>query len=139
MEQERKTCKQRWAGEKNSTIRDLKKLWKLYQKDSEASDPDLGRFTEYGLAFDYVAPGTFKDQKEGYWRYQISYGGPSEEFRFYSSAPQFEPYRLTYVFMDWYDGHERALTGNDLALLLEIWNDFQETGTVEHVFNEATK
>lgn len=139
MEQERKSCKQRWASEKNGTIRTLKKLWRLYQKDPEASDDDLGRFNEYGLAFDYVAPGTFDNQKEGYWRYQISYGGPSEEFRFYASSHQFEPYRITYVFMDWYDGHERALTGDDLALLLEIWNDFRETGTVEHAFREATK
>lgn len=136
---EKQTCKQRWAKEKNSTIRTLRTLWRLNQKDPEASHPDLGRFDEYGLAFDYVAPGTFNGQKEGYWCYQIAYGGPSEEFRFYASAPQFEPYRLTYVFMDWYDGHERPLVGNDLALLTEIWQDFQETGTVEHAFREATK
>lgn len=135
---EKQTCKQRWAKEKNVTIHDLRKLWKLNQKDPEAYDPDLGSFNEYGLAFDYVAPGTFTGQLEGYWRYQISYGGPSEEFRFYASAPQFPPYRLTFVFMDWGDGHERALTGKDLALLLEIWQDFQGTGTVEHVFKEAT-
>ena len=46
---------------------------------------DIGTFWEYGLALDYVAPGTFKDQKQGYFRYQISVGGPSEEFRFYAN------------------------------------------------------
>jgi len=29
------------------------------------------------LSFDYVEPNTFNDQKEGYWRWQFSWGGPS--------------------------------------------------------------
>lgn len=39
-------------------------------------------FDEYALSFDYVEPDTFDDQDRGYFRYQISYGGPSEEVRF---------------------------------------------------------
>lgn len=42
------------------------------------------RFNEYALCFDYVASGTFSDQEEAYFRYQISWGGPSEELRFLS-------------------------------------------------------
>lgn len=134
---EKQTCKQRWTKEKNSTIRTLKKLWKLYCKDPEASDDDLGSFMEYGLSFDYVAPKTFKDQKEGYWRYQIAYGGPSEEFRFYSSSPDSEPYRITYVFMDWFDGYERKLGGKDLVLLSEIWSFFEDIGSTQSEYDKA--
>ena len=33
------------------------------------------------LGFDYVEPHTFQDQLEGYWRWQFSWGGPSDELR----------------------------------------------------------
>ena len=33
------------------------------------------------LCFDYVKPHSFKDQVEGYWRMQLSWGGPSDELR----------------------------------------------------------
>ena len=114
------TCKERWPGEKDSTIKTLRQLWQLYQKDSEASDPDLGRFDEYGLSFDYVAPSTFNGQTRGYFRYQLSWGGPSDEFRFYTDE-NLDPYRVEYWFLDWFDGHGRKMVGKDEALLLEIW------------------
>lgn len=136
-ETKRPTCKQRWAKHKNSRFADLRKLWKLYQKDCEASDPDVGNLYEYGLSFDYVAPGTFPEQKEGYWRYQLSWGGPSDEIRFYSSSPDDVPYRITYCFMDWFDGHERKLIGRDEELARELWDWFSETGSVEAEYNKA--
>ena len=75
------TCKQRWASHKASRCGDLRRLWRAYQEGEDSAyakriSADLGEFHEYGLAFDYVAPGTFNDQREGYWRYQISWGGP---------------------------------------------------------------
>lgn len=132
-----KTCKERWAAHKDSRFADLRKLWKLYQEDCEASDPDLGNLMEYGLSFDYVAPGTFDDQNEGYWRFQLSWGGPSDEIRFYSSRYDCEPYKVTYCFMDWFDGHNRKLVGRDLELATELWWWFESACTTEHVYNEA--
>jgi len=35
------------------------------------------------LGFSFVEPNTFKDQKDGYWRLQFSWGGPSDEIRYY--------------------------------------------------------
>ena len=138
---EKQNCKARWAAHKNSTISDLRLLWWAYQnedtKRAEKIRDDLGDFHEYGLCFDYVAPGTFRGQKEGYWRYQISYGGPSEEFRFYASSPDAPAYRITFVFLDWFDGYERKLSGRDESLLDEIWSFFQEIGSAEAEYEKA--
>jgi len=57
----------------------------------------------YGLCFDYVAPHTFTDQPEGYYRWQLSWGGPSDEFRIYVDD-MCRPVRVEYWFMDWWDG-----------------------------------
>ena len=58
---------------------------------------EIGSINDYGLCFDFVEPGTFDDQPKGYHRYQMSWGGPSDEIRFYSN-------RTEYVFMDWFVG-----------------------------------
>ena len=57
----------------------------------------------YGLSFDYVAPHTFTDQPDGYYRWQLSWGGPSDEFRIYVDELT-RPARVEYWFMDWFDG-----------------------------------
>lgn len=51
-----------------------------------------------GLCFDRVEAGTFKGQRAGYWRWQLSWGGPSEEFRLFDNGD------LEYWYMDWFDG-----------------------------------
>lgn len=92
------TCAQRWEAEKVSTVGDLRKLWEAYTEgDEDRHADDLGTFHEYGLSFDYVEPGTFTDQEEGYWRYQISYGGPSSEFRFYATPHSTRGWVLHFV------------------------------------------
>ena len=136
------SCKQRWAKEKNQTIGTLRKLWNAHCKGENSNyykkiEEEYGNLYEYGLCFDYVAPGTFTDQLEGYWRYQISYGGPSDEFRFYASGPDQPCYRIEYTFLDWFDGESRALRGKDLTLLELIWNWFQDMGSVENEYNKV--
>jgi hypothetical protein len=60
-------------------------------------------FYEYGLSVDYVPhDGEFNDGA-GYHSYQISYGGPSEEFRFYCD-PSRHCYRVEFWYLDWFDG-----------------------------------
>ncbi len=119
-----KSCKERWAEHKDSRIDDLRQLWAAEQAGNEEGVEDLGTFNEYGLSFGYVAPETFADQQEGYWCYQISWGGPSEEFRFYSSGREYAPYRIEFAFLDWFDGETRPLEGEDLALMMKIWDFF---------------
>ena len=55
---------------------------------------------EYPLCFDYVEAKTFHDQPEGYHRYQISWGGPQDEIRFYDEGG------IYFAYLDWYDGAE---------------------------------
>ena len=59
--------------------------------------------TVEGLCFDYVDPDTFTNQKEGYWRWQLSWGGPGDEFRIYVS-PDKSVHRIEYWYLDWFDG-----------------------------------
>ena len=56
------------------------------------------------LSWDYVEPGTFEDQEEGYYRLQLSWGGPSSEFRIYTTQYADEIDVIEYHYMDWFDG-----------------------------------
>ena len=90
------------------------------------------RFFEYGLSFDYVEPGTFTDQDEGYLRYQISWGGPSEEIRFYVSPHngnqvgeywfnEWHLHRAEFWYLDWFDGASVDVTRNETVRTLFNW------------------
>ena len=71
------------------------------------------RFHEYGLSFDYVEPNTFEGQTRGYWRFQLSWGGPSDEIRFYVKEQDNGPTELEkaeYWYMDWFDGASEDVT-----------------------------
>ncbi len=70
--------------------------WKERQEDLK--DPEYE-----ALSFDYVEPNTFNDQIEGYWRWQFSWGGPSDELRAYVNEHK-QIHRLEYWFLDWGDG-----------------------------------
>ena len=70
--------------------------WKERQEDLK--DPEFD-----ALGFDYVEPHTFTDQIEGFWRWQFSWGGPSDELRAYVNEHK-EIHRLEYWFLDWGDG-----------------------------------
>ena len=70
-------------------------------------------FHEYGLDFSYVEPNTFKEQTRGYWRFQLSWGGPSDEIRFYVREQDNGPTELEkaeYWYMDWFDGAPEDVT-----------------------------
>jgi hypothetical protein len=138
-----KKCSERWQARKDGRIAALTMLWKAYLAGDDSDeakachDEGYGEFHDYGLSFDYVAPGTFGDQQEGYWRYQLSWGGPSDEFRFYSSGPEWTPYRIEYWLLDWFDGHGEALKGDDLALMLEIWEFYRENDIARNEYDKA--
>ena len=100
---------------------------------------DNNSLFELGLGFDYVAPDTFNDQDEGYWRYQLSWGGPSDEFRFFTYDLEDRFPLVEYWFLDWFDGASRNLHGSDLNLLHEVWDNFMDVGSVEYQYNEGMK
>ena len=81
--------------------------WKDRQEDLK--DPEYE-----ALGFDYVEPNTFEHQLEGYWRWQFSWGGPSDELRAYVNENK-EIHRLEYWFMDWYDGAKLQVLADSAA------------------------
>ena len=93
-----------------------------------------GDFYDYGLSVDYVTPGTFKN-KAGYLRYQLSYGGPSEEVRFYFTPNASQAYKIEFVYLDWGVGVGFDVTNEDWAKWLFDW--FNEVGTVEAEVQKA--
>ena len=91
----------------------IKEQWELRREDLE--DPEFE-----GLGFDYVEPHTFTDQLEGYWRWQFSWGGPSDELRAYVNRDD-SIHRVEYWFMDWMDGAKLELQPDEHA-----WQRMQE-------------
>lgn len=135
---EQLSCEQRVNDHMEGRLEDLREIWEKRFEDLSDEDRDYwdNQYYNYGLSFDYVVPNTFEDQEEGYFEYLISWGGPSDMFRFYVN-PDFSCYKVEYRFHDWFDGAGRTLYNDDEKLLLEIWEDLREIGTVEHVFNKA--
>ena len=116
------SCKERIDSHFKLAIDNLRTLYDLNCEGKESED--LGNLFEYGRGFDYVEPNTFDDQKQGYWRYQLSYGGPSDEFRFYVNEDH-TPYKIEYWFLVWFDGYSKILTGENFDLLENIYNLFR--------------
>lgn len=123
---------EKWASRKE----DLEALWAVYTGEREPCE-EYGEdgLHEYGLSFDYVAPGTFEDQNEGYWRYQLSWGGPSDEIRFYSSNSAGPIYKAEYWFMDWFDGAKTHV--HDEEIVHNLWEMFSEVGSTESAYRES--
>lgn len=84
--------------------------------NGEAGDDLPQDIAEYGLSIDRVEAGTFEGQRAPYTRYQISFGGPSEEYRVYDNGD------VEFWFKDWFDGASVPVTGNDADLIREIVN-----------------
>lgn len=117
-----------------SRMSDLRRLWKAELTGVE--DEELGWLIDYGLSFDYVPKGTYIGQDEGYFRYQLSWGGPGDEFRFYCD-PALEVERVEYWFYDWYVGASIVLEGEDEELLIDIFEWFKEAGVPQKVLEES--
>jgi hypothetical protein len=91
--------------------------WKKRQQD--LTNPEFE-----GLSFDYVEPHTFTDQAEGYWRWQFSWGGPSDELRAYVNRDD-SIHRLEYWYLDWFDGAKVNVAAEHAA-----WSKMQEMITI---------
>ena len=131
-----KSCKERIREHYRSRISDIRECWELYRKDSEAYTEGGNNWGEYGLSFDYVAPGTFEGQRRGYFRFQISWGGPSDEFRF-STDENFGLTSVQYWFMDWFDGASVTVNGKDRELWGEIWEDWRDCEIPQSQYRKA--
>ncbi len=91
----------------------MKDIRTLYNAENQET-PELCRLSEYGLFIDQVPAHTFDNQEQGYRRYQISWGGPSEEFRWYTYG------KMEFWFLDWFDGACVEVTGHDKKIIEDI-------------------
>ena len=133
-----KSCAERVKKHFDGRMEDLRLLYEAFC-NGEEDVPNLGNLSEYGLSFDYVAPNTFTDQEQGYFRYQLSWGGPSDEFRFFVN-PNLTPFRIEYWFLDWFDGAPITLEGEDRNFMKELFlNIFQSSGTAQAELDKATE
>ncbi|RPI52625.1 MAG: hypothetical protein EHM49_05280 [Deltaproteobacteria bacterium] len=135
-QEDKTTCKDMVRDSYKNTMGNITVLWNLYKKDPEASEENLGTWGEYGLSFDYVPKGTFSDQKRGFFRYQICWGGPGTEFRIYADE-SLDIDKIEYWYLDWFDGAKVPVTGKALDTWREIWEDFREMELPEAKMREA--
>jgi hypothetical protein len=73
----------------------------------------IERFIQYGLSFNYVE--LDKDTEQDYFRYQLSYGGPSDEIRFYDNGA------IEYVYLDWFCGVGFDVTNDGVFKQVRDW------------------
>ena len=135
-----KTCQERINDSLESTMEDLEILFELYNSGSEEDHEDLGNLYEYGLGFDYVQDS--ENNYGNYFRYQLSWGGPSSEFRIYANKINnnwtWAVYRIEYVFMDWFDGATRTLYDSKKELITEIFQSFfVDSGAADSEYNKV--
>lgn len=94
-----------------SRLEDIRQMYKAEDQETE----ELGSLYKYGLSLDYVEPKTFENQTKGYIRWQLSWGGPSEEFRMYDNSS-----RVEFWYLDWFDGAYSIVPKQDLDMIKEI-------------------
>ena len=70
--------------------------------------------SEFGLGFYYVEPHTYEDQKDAYYKWQLSWGGPGDEIRIYNKD------RIEYWYLDWFDGAFIEVPKNSLMYELSV-------------------
>ena len=73
-----------------------------WHKDLEHYEDYYDYINQLGLSFDYVDPSA-DGRPCGYWRWQLSTGGPGDEFRVFTDVYK-NIDRVEYVFLDWFDG-----------------------------------
>ena len=113
-------CKDRINAHYEGRMEDIRKLAEDEFNQTEVYADELGSFNEYGLCFDYVEPYSFSDHRAGYYRWQLSTGGPGDEFRFYVDGEK-TIREIEYWFLDWFDGACLPIEGKDFDLLVELW------------------
>ena len=146
METQQRFCADKVQENFNDREKDFVQAKEFYNKYEDATEGEqiaLEAFNEdvsgyedffdyinnYGLCFDYVERGTFTDQERGYFRFQLSWGGPSDEFRIYVDYDK-QITHIDYWFLDWGDGASVRIPEDSIAY--EVCEQFTELSTEIH-------
>lgn len=73
------------------------------QEDMKLSFFPANYFEQKGLSIDLIEKNEL-DLDDHFIRYQLSWGGPQDEFRFWKNG------KISYHFMDWFDHAEKDIT-----------------------------
>ena len=113
------SCEARIEGAMRSRLADLEAFAFGPRDDDnpDGYDPEEGEPEEYGLSLDFCRA---ENGRGGFIRYQLSTGGPGDEFRIYADGS------IEYAFIDWFDYASRELSATDRAtvaahLMLDEW------------------
>jgi len=101
-----KTCEQRIDKNLKSRLQDFKEALKQARKDKIIED-FINWISSYALAY----------SDDSYYRakrLELSYGGPQDYFLF------FEDGSIEYHFLDWFDGAQRTLEGEDYETMQKV-------------------
>ena len=116
------------------TLKDYQNAFDYFEQDEDKRKPNeeyesYEDFFDYvnqsGLCFDFVEANTFEDQKCGYWRFQMSWGGPSDEFRIYTDYDKNINY-IEYWYMDWNDGASIRVNDDVIYHLCQMFLECSE-------------
>ena len=102
-----------------------RELEKKPNEDYECYEDFFDYVNQSGLSFDFVSVDTFKDQERGYWRFQMSWGGPSDEFRIYTDDQNNIDY-IEYWYMDWFDGASIRVNDDVIYHICQMFLDCSE-------------
>lgn len=104
-----KKCKDLVQQNYQARLKDIKEAYQKNDNEKNIEQGDYNNFdliewlSEYGLSWGYVLPNTFDNQSEGYYRWQLSWGGPSDEFRIFTDNNK-NIQSVEYWYLDWFDG-----------------------------------
>jgi hypothetical protein len=103
-------------------------------EDLQFYDSLFDYVNQSALGFDFVPVDTFKDQERGYWRLQMSWGGPSDEFRIYVN-PENKIEYIDYHYLDWFDGASVRVRHDIVYDICSIFVDCSETKDASEIYN----
>ena len=151
---EKQTCEDLIDSAMASTMHDLRRMLDArngepHHQEGEPEyeecydDPDA--FHGYGLEFTYQ-PYDAESDRPAHFRYLMSWGGPSDELRFYVTPGRFggmDCHKAEYVYrvhdprrMDWWDGASRRCYGDDMETALDVLECFDQ-GNLDEMIEEA--
>ena len=117
------TCKELINDQFNQVEQDYKKAEQYFNDYDNATEGEQiamkvidkyqgDYFNEYDDLFDYANQSALSwdyveeegEENPAYYRLQLSWGGPSDEFRIYTIGDTLEIDVIDYHYMDWFDG-----------------------------------
>ncbi len=110
----------------------LKEIKKAYDDDNLDVSEWL---SQYGLSWDYVASNTFDNQEKGFYRWQLSWGGPADEFRIYTDENK-NILSVDYWYLDWFDGASVTVLDKEILNVIE-WQLECDLTPIEHEEREV--